>query len=192
MATGPLPHGPSEGASEHIKWRGALAFSIIGLPGNSFTGQRWTQTHRPGLLDLFINLLRYRDEARIETAAAVQGLLLCEAGFIDDTLDEDGKAALEHLLHQAFLEAGASEHGAPNFFWSDATTVAAFRNEVDVVELASVRNIPNLRDKWRRYDRFQLTENGRRFLIMNTHQAASQKTFFSSGRKNSLLRGSAR
>ena len=126
-----------------------MAFSNIGLQGSAFTGQKWTPTHRPRLLALFINLLRYKDEARSETAAVVQRLLLCEVGTIDEALDENGTTALEELLREAFREAGASEHGDPTIFWSDATTVAAFRHEVEVVRLASVRNIPRLRDQWR-------------------------------------------
>ena len=102
------------GASEHNakdEWTGALAFTNIGLAGSAFTGQKWLKTHYPALLNLFTLLLKAKERP--------QGLLLCEVGNLSDVISPEGKRRLEQVVRLAFADAGAVEHGAPQFFWSE-------------------------------------------------------------------------
>jgi len=115
------------GAKEHTLesvWRGALAYSNIGLPGAGFSGPHWDKKHKPVLLELFTKLLSSEEP--------VLGLLLCEVGNMDDLLDAEGKKRLERVITDAFRAAGATEHGEPQFIWSRDETMAAFRAEVQV------------------------------------------------------------
>ena len=110
------------GASEHNakdEWTGALAFTNLNLPGSAFTGEKWYETHEPALLDLFTQLLKAEERP--------QGLLLCEVGNLSDLITAEGKTRLEHVLERAFRLAGAVEHGALQFLWSEGETMAAFK-----------------------------------------------------------------
>ena len=65
-------------------------------------------------------------------SSSVLGLLLCEVGNMDDLLDANAKNKLEDVIIDAFREAGATEHGDPQFIWSEDETMAAFKAEVKV------------------------------------------------------------
>ena len=56
--------------------------------------------------------------------------MLCEVGNLSDLLLADDRAKFDELIQEAFEKAGATEHGAPQIFWSGGETVAAFRAEV--------------------------------------------------------------
>ena len=118
--------GRSSGAAEHTvedEWRAGLAFSDIGLAGKAFTGKDWNR-HRRVLLELFTELLK----------EGVLGLLLNEVGNMSELITDAGQKRLESVLEEAFDNAGAAEHGPPQFVWSDGETMAAFRAEVQVLQ----------------------------------------------------------
>ena len=48
----------SRGASEHADWKGALAYSNIGLDGKAVRGSKWQKIHKPRLVKLVVELLR--------------------------------------------------------------------------------------------------------------------------------------
>ena len=155
------PSGASEHAVEH-EWRGALAYSNIGLPGESFTGESWSKKkgHKKKLLDLFTDLLR----------EPVLGLLLCEVGNMSDLLTKKGKARLKDVLLAAFDEAGATEHGPPQYFWSKGDSMAAFRAEVQVRQLKPLTKMKGV-DSWRMVERFEVfgaSEHSQRSLLAYT------------------------
>jgi hypothetical protein len=109
------------GASEHNapnEWSGAFAFSNIGLAGAAFLGASWQKKHAGKLRELFSNLL--------VTKQKPQGIFLCEVGNLSDPITSEGRKRLEEVLGLAFRDAGAVEHGPPQFFWSDGETMAAF------------------------------------------------------------------
>ena len=60
------------------------------------------------------------------------GFLLNEVGNLDFLITPEGKRRLEDVLVSAFEEIGATEHGLPQFFWSDGETMAAFKADVEV------------------------------------------------------------
>ena len=164
------------GAKEHTLesvWRGALAYSNIGLPGAGFSGPHWDKKHKPVLLELFTKLLSSEEP--------VLGLLLCEVGNMDDLLDAEGKKRLERVITEAFRAAGATEHGEPQFIWSRDETMAAFRAEVQVRALDPLKKMKRV-DAWRVVQRFEVTgatEHGPcSLLIYNNHQPKSQKRKF--------------
>ena len=131
------------GAAEHTstsEWRAALAYSNLGLAGAAFTGKDWKKKHTNALLQLFTELML--SEQR------VLGLLLCEVGNMSDLLAAEGKKRLEEVIATAFENAGATEHGEPQFFWSKGETMAAFRAEVQVCALEPLRRMARV-NKWR-------------------------------------------
>ena len=102
----------ASGATEHRaeRWQGALASANIGLPGNTFTGQKWISTHAPQLHRQCIELLGMPD---------VLGLCLCEVGSIDEPITAEGKKRMTAVLQRAFentfgsssLEGTPKSHG---------------------------------------------------------------------------------
>ena len=155
--------GRSSGAAEHTvvnEWRAALAYSNIGLAGNAFTSKKWYTKHRGVLLELFTKLLR----------TPVLGLLLNEVGNMSDLLTEEGKEKLQEVLMNAFKQAGATEHGPPQFFWSEGETMATFRAEVQVLALQPLTKMRRV-DSWRVVERFELfggPEHGSGSLLIYT------------------------
>ena len=85
----------------------------------------------------------------------------------------EGKKRLEEVLVAAFKKAGVTEHGMPQFFWSEGETMAAFRFEVQVLALEPLTRMKKVND-WRVVERFQVfgaTGHGSRsLLVYNTHQ----------------------
>jgi hypothetical protein len=165
------------GATEHTlqsEWGGAFAYSNLGLPGAGFSGPHWANKHRPVLLKLFTELM--------SSDYPVLGLLLCEVGNLDDLLDATGKKRLEDVIREAFRAAGATEHGEPQFIWSQDETMAAFRADVQVRALDPLKKMKRVH-AWRVVQRFEVTgatEHGPcSLLIYNTHQPKSMKRKFS-------------
>ena len=159
------------GVSEHNaknKCTGAFAFSNIGLAGSAFQGNNWQKKHAGNLREIFSALLR--------TNQKPQGILLCEVGNLSEPITPTGRQRLEEVLGLAFKEAGAVEHGPPQFFWSDGDTMAAFRAEVQVDVMEPLTKMPRV-DPWRTVERFKAfgdTEHGRHtLLIYNQHQPSS-------------------
>ena len=134
----------------------ALAFANIGITGNTVSGSQRVKKHRPKLLDLFVALLQSKERPA--------GLLLNEVGNLNDLLQDLERQEFNDLLRQAFQTADASEHGSPQIIWSDGETVAAFRKEVEVVSLSTLRFKPSSGvDTWRVVERFKVigaTEHG--------------------------------
>ena len=122
---------------------------------------------RTGKLDLFTDLLK----------EGVLGLLLNEVGNMSDLVTvEGGQERLEEVLVAAFEKAGATEHGLPQFLWSKGETMAAFRSEVQVLQLEPLTRMKRV-DPRRAVERFEVigaTEHGPcSLLIYNTHQPQS-------------------
>ena len=171
--------GRSSGAAEHTvvnEWRGVLAYSNIGLAGNAFTSKNWYTKHRGVLLELFTELLR----------TPVLGLLLNEVGNMSDLPTEEGKEKLQEVLMNAFKQAGATDHGPPQFFWSEGETMATFRAEVHVLALEPLTKMKRV-DPWRVVERFEVigaTEHGPcSLLIYNSHQPKSKARPFKPGQQ---------
>ena len=89
----------------------------------AFNGNQWKR-HRRRLLRLFTELMSSEQKPL--------GLLLCEVGNMEDLMDEDGRTRLEEVIVEAFQNAGATEHGEPQFFWSQGETMAAFKAEAEI------------------------------------------------------------
>ena len=83
------------------------------------------------MLELFTNLIKDQ----------VLGLLLNEVGNMSNLLTIESKGRLENVLTEAFQKAGASDHGLPQFFWSEGSKMAAFRSEVQVLALEPLTRI---------------------------------------------------
>ncbi len=151
------------GATEHTD---TIAFYNVGLAGKAFTGKAWGQ-HRKKLLPIFTHLL----------SEPALGLFLNEVGNLSDLLTPKGQQRLQDVLQEAFQNAGAIEHGPPQFLWSEGETMAALRAEVQVVALEPLTKIKRV-DPWRVVERFELirpTEHGQySMLIYNTHQPSSK------------------
>ena len=99
------------GVSKHdekFEWSCALAFSNIGLAGKAFVGRQWFKQHDGRLEEIFTNLLTAKEKP--------QGILLCEVGNFTEPIPELGRIRLKHVLKKAFQNAGAAEHGPPQFF----------------------------------------------------------------------------
>ena len=88
-----------------MEWRGAFAFSNIGLAGQAFLGKSWETKHARKLRKIFAELLM--------TEQKPQGIFLCEVGNLKDPITPEGQAKLEKVLELAFKDAGAEEHGPP-------------------------------------------------------------------------------
>ena len=88
--------------------------------------------------------------------------------------------------------AGATEHGRPQFLWSEGETMAAFRAEAQVVALEPLTNIKRV-DPWRVVERFEVigaTEHGPySMLIYNTHQPSSTQRKFKLTQKIDFCKG---
>ena len=155
------------GATEHTD---TVAFYNIGLAGKAFTGKEWGK-HRKKLLSIFTDLL----------SEPALGLFLNEVGNLSDLLTLKGQQRLQDVLQEAFQNAGAIEHGPPQFLWSGGETMAVVRAEVHVLALEPLTNIARV-DSWRVVERFELirpTEHGQySMLIYNTHQPSSKKRPF--------------
>ena len=93
-------------------------------------------------MNLFTDLLTER----------VQGLLLNEVGNMSDLVSVEGKKRLESVVEEAFENAGAIEHGPPQFFWSRGETMAAFRCELKVRYLKPLTRIKRVKS-WRVVER---------------------------------------
>ena len=104
--------------------RCALAFANIGLAGSAVLGAHWNGKHRPVLLRQFTSLL--------QTEPRPAGLLLCEVGNLSELLSVKQRREFNTVLDEAFVAAGAAEHGNPQILWSKGGTVAAFRSDVRV------------------------------------------------------------
>ena len=159
------------GASEHNatnKWTSAVACSNLGLPGAAFEGGLWHKKHVGKLRELFSNLLMTNEKP--------QGILLCEVGSLSDLITPEGRFNLEEVLRLAFLEAGAAEHGPPQFFWSNGETMVAFESKVQVHVMDPLTKMTRV-DSWRTVDRFKVigaTEHGEHTLLLyNQHQPNS-------------------
>ena len=87
------------GASEH---EFALGITNIGLQGDAINGKNFEKRHATQLRDIFADLLQGNKNCA--------GLLICEAGRIDNTCTEEGKAKMNEVIIQAFEKAGAAEH----------------------------------------------------------------------------------
>ena len=79
------------------------------------------------------------------------------------------------------------------FFWSDGETLAAFRREVQVHPLATLKFDAQSRvDTWRRVERFEVidaTEHGPcSLLVFNQHQPSSNQRPFKSRQRNSFCK----
>ena len=151
----------SQGASEHDF---ALAFTNIGLHGPAINGPAFNKKHAKKLRGFFGSLLAGNTECI--------GLMLCEVGNIDHLCNHGGKQKINEVIHQAFTDAGATEHEKmkanqpynkkmvlqstrpPQIYWYK-TCVAAFLPEVDVHELDPIENMPRV-DSWRYAQRFLL------------------------------------
>ena len=103
----------------------------------------------------------------------------------------EGKKRLEEVLRRAFEDAGAQEHGLPQFFWSAGETMAAFKAEVTVRTLDPLTKMSRV-DNWRTVDRFKVTgatENGEHtLLIYNQHQPASDLRPFKSAQRRDFCK----
>ena len=158
------------GASAHNErneWNGAFAFTNIGLAGKAFEGDAWRK-HARKLRQIFLNLLTTKEKP--------QGILLCEVGNRSEPITRKGKKRLEDVLTLAFEDAGAPMHGAPQFYWSEDETMAAFNANVHVKPMEKLANMSGV-DNWRTVERFKVvgaTAHGTHtLLIYNQHQPSS-------------------
>ena len=107
-------------------------------------------------------------------------------------MDEEGRTWLKKVIEEAFEKTGATEHGDPQFFWSEGETMAAFKAEATVHPLEPVSKM-NRVDAWRTADAFKLTcatEHGpRSLLIYNSHQPNSDKRPFGSTMQINFCKG---
>ena len=128
----------STGATEHDV---ALASTNIGLQGNAINGENFRRNHAKELQQIFKALL-------IENPQCV-GLLICEAGNVDNLCTDQGMKAINTCIIEAFQEAGAAEHRRlqagethnegllqstykqPQIYWH-STCVAAFIADLEV------------------------------------------------------------
>ena len=100
--------------------------------------------------------------------------------------DCEGQQRLEEVLVDAFENAGATEHGSPQFIWSQGETMAAFRAEAQVHALAPLTNMKRV-ERWRVVERFELigaTERTPNLPIYITHQPSSKGRPFKSTQIN--------
>ncbi len=71
------------------------------------------------------------------------GICLNEVGNLDDLLGEEQIMEFNKLIEEAFENAGASEQGKPQIFWSNGETMVVFRAEIGVRSLSSLtKNAP--------------------------------------------------
>ena len=91
--------GSSTGATEHEL---ALASTNIGLPGKAINGPLFEKNHAKDLQQIFTALLGGNTKC--------VGLLICEAGNVDNLCTDEGMKAIDACIIQAFQAAGAAEH----------------------------------------------------------------------------------
>ena len=84
-----------------------------------------------------------------------QGIFLCEVGNLSDPITPEGAKRLAEVLGLAFEEAGAAEHGPPQFFWSDGETMAAFEAGAQVHVMEPLTQMSRV-DSWRTVERFKV------------------------------------
>ena len=137
-STGATEHASSTGAAEHIL---ALASTNIGLQGKAINGENFERNHAKQLQQIFTALLGGNTKC--------VGLLICEAGNVDNLCTDEGMKAIDACIIQAFRAAGAAEHAKcqadepynervlqsthkqPQIHWH-STCVAAFIADLDV------------------------------------------------------------
>ena len=83
------------------------------------------------------------------------GILLCEVGNLSDPITPEGAKRLAEVLGLAFEEAGAAEHGPPQFFWGDGETMAAFEAGAQVHVMEPLTQMSRV-DSWRTVERFKV------------------------------------
>ena len=171
------------GVAEHTSVDALVSSANIELQRAMMTSQNWLKTHRPALLEQFINMLSENDAIAI---------FLCEVGTHSAHLQNKERQEFKHLIYEAFEEAGASEHGRPKIFWEEnSTTIAAFRAEVTVQPLQTPTKMTRVHD-WRQIDPFLITsaaEHGPyQVLVYNNHQPASQLRPFPANMRIHLAR----
>ena len=93
---------------------------------------------------------------------------------------------MAEVLGLAFADAGAAEHGPPQFFWSDGETMAAVEAGLVVHAMEPLTNMSRVAT-WRTVDRFKVTgdtEHGERTLLLyNQHQPCSSLRQFKPSQK---------
>ena len=182
--------GSSTGATEHDL---ALASTNIGLPGKAINGPLFEKNHAKDLQQIFTALLGGNTKC--------VGLLICEAGNVDNLCTDEGMKAIDACIIQAFQEAGAAEHAKlqagesynewvlqsthkqPQIHWH-STCVAAFIADLGVQVLPPLQNMHKV-DPWRCTQRFLVRmgdlQNDSWLLVHNTHQPASDNHAFPKG-----------
>ena len=97
---------------------------------------------------------------------------------MNDLVADEGKERLEDVLVAAFEKAGATEHGLPQFLWSKGETMAAFRSEVQVLQLEPLTMMKRV-DPWRVVERFVVygatEQEPSSLLTYNTHKPTSKR-----------------
>ena len=154
------------GASEH---EFALGSTNIGLPGRAINGKNFKKRFAKKLVDLFTSLLTGNKNCA--------GLLICEAGNIDNLVCEAGKVKMNAVIIEAFEKAGAAEHEkmragqpynnmvlqstetAPQIYWHQHC-IAVFVGKLEVEELPPIDNMERV-DPWRYAQRFMVRIGGR-------------------------------
>ena len=153
--------GSSTGATEHEL---ALASTNIGLPGKAINGPLFEKNHAKDLEQIFTALL-------IGNTKCV-GLLICEAGNVDNLCTDEGMKAIDACIIQAFQAAGAAEHAKcqadepynervlqsthkqPQIYWH-STCVAAFIADLEVHVMQPLEDMQRVAS-WRCAQRFQV------------------------------------
>ena len=159
-------------ASRHAPsmWQMAFAFVNLGMSGAMLRSDKWWKTHRPLLVEQFMDLLLSDEKPA--------GIFLNEVGNLSDLLEAHERNEFEFVLREAFGAADAMTHGPPQIYWSNGETVAAFRAEVNVLELPTLEfdELSEI-DTWRTVERFAVfggPEHGSHsMLIYNQHQPSS-------------------
>ena len=93
---------------------------------------------------------------------------------------------MEEVLGLAFADAGAAEHGPPQFFWSDGETMAASEAGAKVHVMEPLTQMSRV-VSWRTVERFKVTgateHGGHTLLIYNQHQPSSDLRPFKPAQK---------